>query len=146
MALAFIYRLYCRSSTLFSFHYSQVSGFCLRGLGKFANRPYSIGRPCCHLTDKTEVLRHQMGCIGILKKQSGFPSECTQLRGFAPRGSNSAALGSCQSAPPFLDPLGRGADGEDQGWRQGHIPAVRVIQRRMHDAAQATPSGLLSGL
>lgn len=31
---------------------------------------------------QTRLLRHQMGCIGILKKQTAFPTECTQRARF----------------------------------------------------------------
>lgn len=146
----FIYISSCRRSKLSLFSHRQVSRFTLRGLGTLAI--INILLAIYAVISQLRILRHWIGCIGILKKQAGFSRSrlSSQWCGFVWRPkllvqqACAADLGFLPASSALLGPAwpGRGRGGPRLAPR-AH-PGVRVIQPRVHDAAQPGRVGALS--
>lgn len=147
MTLDFICISSCWTSKLPLFSNRQVSRFLLRGLGNFANHPYSIGRSCCHLTAKKSTPPDGLHWH-FLKKQTCFPGRLSASG--TPLRSSAAQLGFPRSPVASFALLGHAWPGRG---RVGPRLAPRPTSRRPRHPAcgcMMPPSladlGALSGL
>lgn len=150
IAPEFIYSSSCRTSKLSLFSHRQVSRFTLRGLGTLPI--INILLAVHAVISQLRILRHRIGCIGILKKQAGFSRSrfSSQWCGFwrpklLVQRACTADLGFLRASFALLGPAwpGRGRGGPRLAPR-AH-PGVRVIQPRVHDAAQPGRVGARPG-